>query len=429
MASPIAKASANVFLKLEGILTSEAHLQLLPTWQHCKAYTSAFASWMKLYLLSLPQAVAMELPGAVMAVFERAMMFVLNELRGRSEIDRMLEEVWMSSLPLGGAAGGRAGGGGGDGGEGRGGGGREAQSTSRGVKLLLVLLLGRGVLATARELVGVKAVGKSVAKGGDSSSRSCEGGGDYIDCRFGIEGQYVNSPFPLMLQVIVLTLRYYKGLSDLRRALENSSSQEAAERGEGRGSAAAAAAAGEGRGAVTAAAAGEGRGEAAATAAAAGEKGGAVAAAGEGGGAAAARGGNVAGREVLPNSLAQLPLRGLPEAVLQQLDRVESKWPWEVLRDMQLSAAAAQQKELLQDLLLVVEVLLEEVPLPVGCSNMACVNLEGMSETRAAGKWCSGCKVVRYCSRECQVAHWRSHKGLCKRLQEEQGEGSSRGGE
>ena len=27
---------------------------------------------------------------------------------------------------------------------------------------------------------------------------------------------------------------------------------------------------------------------------------------------------------------------------------------------------------------------------------------------------CSGCRVIRYCGRECQVAHWANHKEVCK---------------
>ena len=37
----------------------------------------------------------------------------------------------------------------------------------------------------------------------------------------------------------------------------------------------------------------------------------------------------------------------------------------------------------------------------------------------ALGKFnkCAGCKVVRYCSADCQRAHWKTtHKGDCKRL-------------
>ena len=304
------------------------------------------------------------------------------------------------------------------GGPGGGGGVTEARSTPSGVKLLLVLLLGRGVIATAREFVGVKAGLNGSGTGGELSRSGSVGStqsiGGYIDCNYIIERQLDTSPMPLMLKVIVLTLMYYEGLWDLRHALQEYSSQ-AAVGGEGSGGAA-----GAGEGSGGAAAGGEGV-AAGAAAAAAGQGSWAAAAAGEAAVAGAARGGAVAGTEVLLLRLLQLPLQGLPEAVVQQLDRVKSKWPREVLREMQLPAAAAQQKELLQDLLLVVEVLLEEVPFPVGCSNTACVSMKGISENTAAGKACAGCKVVRYCSRECQVVHWKSHKRLCKRLQEEQG--------
>ncbi|WIA08126.1 hypothetical protein OEZ85_007584 [Tetradesmus obliquus] len=30
---------------------------------------------------------------------------------------------------------------------------------------------------------------------------------------------------------------------------------------------------------------------------------------------------------------------------------------------------------------------------------------------------CSGCKVARYCGKDCQVQHWKQHKAACKRLQ------------
>jgi hypothetical protein len=33
--------------------------------------------------------------------------------------------------------------------------------------------------------------------------------------------------------------------------------------------------------------------------------------------------------------------------------------------------------------------------------------------------WCNGCQGIRYCSAACQRAHWRDHKGECKRVQRE----------
>jgi hypothetical protein len=60
------------------------------------------------------------------------------------------------------------------------------------------------------------------------------------------------------------------------------------------------------------------------------------------------------------------------------------------------------------------------LPLPYCCSNPSCRNLDELSEQElVAGSRCSGCKVARYCSKECQAQHWGAaagHKALCKRL-------------
>ena len=46
-------------------------------------------------------------------------------------------------------------------------------------------------------------------------------------------------------------------------------------------------------------------------------------------------------------------------------------------------------------------------------THTACFECGG---TLAERKVCAKCKVARYCSKECQTAHWRSHKALCKKL-------------
>jgi hypothetical protein len=45
-------------------------------------------------------------------------------------------------------------------------------------------------------------------------------------------------------------------------------------------------------------------------------------------------------------------------------------------------------------------------------------NLDECSNPECGGigpKRCSRCKQVRYCGRECQLAHWKAHKADCKR--------------
>mmetsp|Transcript_89730 Transcript_89730/g.278943 ORF Transcript_89730/g.278943 Transcript_89730/m.278943 type:complete len:601 (-) Transcript_89730:130-1932(-) len=41
------------------------------------------------------------------------------------------------------------------------------------------------------------------------------------------------------------------------------------------------------------------------------------------------------------------------------------------------------------------------------CANLTCVEVSGLSK-------CSGCGLVRYCSRACQQAHWKAHKPVCR---------------
>jgi ATP-dependent RNA helicase DHX37/DHR1 len=53
------------------------------------------------------------------------------------------------------------------------------------------------------------------------------------------------------------------------------------------------------------------------------------------------------------------------------------------------------------------------------CCNPACGNLSGSSEGSllGPGSRCSGCKVARFCSKQCSLAAWKAgHKAVCKRL-------------
>jgi hypothetical protein len=60
------------------------------------------------------------------------------------------------------------------------------------------------------------------------------------------------------------------------------------------------------------------------------------------------------------------------------------------------------------------------LPLHHCCNHPGCLNLGGLSEAglvAGAGIRCSHCKACYYCSRDCQLAAWRLHKPVCKRLQ------------
>jgi hypothetical protein len=41
----------------------------------------------------------------------------------------------------------------------------------------------------------------------------------------------------------------------------------------------------------------------------------------------------------------------------------------------------------------------------------ACGVWEGIVKNKFAR--CSGCKMVYYCGKQCQLAHWKAHKSLC----------------
>ena len=81
------------------------------------------------------------------------------------------------------------------------------------------------------------------------------------------------------------------------------------------------------------------------------------------------------------------------------------------------------QRVVLGDVIKLCQVLQQEVPTIVGCNNPTCLNLSGMLESTASRKACTGCNVAHYCSRECQVGHWKEHRPTCNRLQKEQSAG------
>ncbi|KIM35241.1 hypothetical protein M413DRAFT_431291 [Hebeloma cylindrosporum] len=51
-------------------------------------------------------------------------------------------------------------------------------------------------------------------------------------------------------------------------------------------------------------------------------------------------------------------------------------------------------------------------PDTVPCANVQVAKYEACDKSGTQA--CSGCRIVSYCSKECQKAHWKSHKGDCK---------------
>ena len=108
--------------------------------------------------------------------------------------------------------------------------------------------------------------------------------------------------------------------------------------------------------------------------------------------------------------------------MVHELTEFWNKWTEEQLKGL-AGVPDEQQVPLIADVLQVCQVLLREVQTPLGCSNLRCTNMEGLSDAALARHKCKRCTLVYYCSRECQAAHWPDHKGLCNRSRKEPKQG------
>ena len=133
---------------------------------------------------------------------------------------------------------------------------------------------------------------------------------------------------------------------------------------------------------------------------------------------AGARAQAAAARQLPSSSKFRLPQEGLPAAVVDQLEQLKGRWPFAVRSNGEDVEDEQVQLMVLQDVIGLCKLLQQEVPVPVGCNNPACLNLQGMAEMATGCKTCLGCQVARYCGRECQVGHWKEHKKICKQLQQ-----------
>jgi len=116
--------------------------------------------------------------------------------------------------------------------------------------------------------------------------------------------------------------------------------------------------------------------------------------------------------------LLKLPQNGLPEAIVDQLDLIHRLYQDSL--ETVTEPSEEQKMECLRDMLKLADLLLTEVSNSVGCSYPWCVNMGGESEVGLSNKACTGCNMVYYCSSQCQVAHWGTHKDLGKEFKKQQ---------
>ena len=448
-------------LCLPQLLVGGGHPLLMSSWQHYKAYTSAFASWVKSYLVELKALVAAPQGGDYQAILDGCGRGSAASLKGLLEwlmkqmdiryqgvLDRIRDEGGRCQLVEQITRGGGVGmleqmkhlGQGGD----------QQQPTTSTIVLVLLVLVSRAVAQTLEVLAGVveSCVGgehpgtslqsssrradfsscsssttsrskSSGSSGGSSNSTRSNDSSSGLSTRS--DSQMDADTFGIAVgQMWTLSVFHYNAVLLWQKVAYggmqqgSNSSSSISSSSDLLSSCAAAAGCSPLQLDVS---------EAPSTTT--GQSSGAGAAAAS---PAAAAAESAAAAAKLPKRLSKLPQQGLPPAVVEYLEHIKRQCPSDYL---EFKVTAKSRSTSCADLLLRVQdvvplssLLLLEVPLPLGCSNSHCTSLVGPSEVTAASKACSGCKVVRYCSRACQVAHWKEHKELCKRLQEQQQQSS-----
>ena len=410
LAADVASACLPLYsLCLENLLVGRGHPQLLATWQHYKVYASAFASAIKGYIMQLRalQADGNSGEGAggngylwrpcmrsqVLLALENLLCWFAGQLEWQDM------EYWIIREGVGLS--------------------EDMMATASTIQLVLLLWLARAVSVAAAQLVGVT-VAVAARRGprqkgtcgdtrGSSSSSSSSSSSLPDSTRYSTEKvreavirvqREVGNPegISLLTRVVKMALLLHGALVVWQQQTRATAADTSA-------------------GVPARARSGSAVGWVGLGWSYAAVEGPASPAAGEEG--VGVEGGEQE-KEQLPKRLAGLPSEGLPAAVTDKLAAISSRWSPEALQLFKPPEAEKEQEQLLHDMLELLQLVEVEVPCPVGCNNPACENLSGESELSVATKKCTGCKVASYCSRACQVAHWKAHKSTCRRLQQQQ---------